>query len=66
MKTKGHCRGSQKGHSRRRKKENQEESNKELLELARDILCFEKHMQVATEEENQRYGWVMKREVRWK
>ena len=27
-------------------------------------MCFEKHIQ-ATEEENQRYGWIMKREVRW-
>ena len=65
MTTEGHCRGSEKSHSRRKKKESQEGCSKELLELARDILCFEKHMQVATEEENQRYGWVMKREVRW-
>ena len=35
-----------------------------MLELEKDILCFEKHMQAA-EEENLRYGWVMKREVRW-
>ena len=61
MTTEGHCRGSEKSHSRRKKKE----SSKELLELARDILCFEKHMQATAEEENQRYGWVMKREVRW-
>ena len=59
-----HCRGSEKIHNRRKKKEIQEEWNRELLELARDILCFEKHMQAA-EEENQRYGWVMKKKVRW-
>ena len=57
-------RGSEKRHSRRKKKERQEGCSGELLELARDILCFEKHMEVV-EEKNQRYGWVMKREVRW-
>ena len=36
----------------------------DLIELEKDIFCFEKHMK-ATEEENQRYGWVMKRKVRW-
>ena len=64
MTTKGHCRGSEKSHNKIKKKESQEECNRELLELAKNILCFEKQMQ-ATEEENQRYGWVMKREVRW-
>ena len=63
MTTEGHCRGSKKIHSRRKKKESQED-DRELLELAKDILCFEKHMQAA-EEEKQRYGSVMKREVRW-
>ena len=52
MTTEGHCRGSEKIHSRRKKKESQEECNRELLELARDILCFEKHMQADVEEEN--------------
>ena len=65
MTTEGHYSGSEKIHNKRKKKESQEECSKELLELARDILCFEKHMQVATEEENQRYGWVMKKKVRW-
>ena len=64
MTTEGHCRGSEESHNKINKKESQEECNRELLELAKDILCFEKHMQVA-KEENQRYGWVMKREVRW-
>ena len=36
-----------------------------MLELEKDILCFEKHMQEAVEEDNQRYGWVMKGKVRW-
>ena len=64
MTTKIDCRGSKKSHNRRKKKERQEGCSRELLELAKDILCFEKHMQVV-EEENQRYGWVMKREVIW-
>ena len=63
MTTESHCRASKKIHSRREKKRSQED-DKELLELARDILCFEKHMQAA-KEENQRYGWVMKKMVRW-
>ena len=42
MNTKGHCRGSQKSHDRRKKKERQKEDDKELLELGKDILCFEK------------------------
>ena len=38
----------------------------ELLELARDIWCFEKRIQ-AVVEETQRYGWVMReRKVIWK
>ena len=61
--TKIHCRGSKKIHNRRQKKRSQED-DRELLELAKYILCFEKQMQVA-EAENQRYGWVTKREVRW-
>ena len=65
MTNEGHCRGSNKSHNRRKKKESQEGCRKELLELVREILCFEKHMQMAVEEENQRYGWVMKREVIW-
>ena len=64
MTIEGHCKGSEKTHSRRKKKERQEEWNRELLELAKDILCFEKKIQAA-EEENQRYGWVMKNKVRW-
>ena len=32
--------------------------------MAKDILCFEKHLQ-AFEEENWRFGWVTKREVGW-
>ena len=64
MTTESHCRGSQKSHSRTKKKEIQEEWNRELLELARDIFFFEKQLQ-SPEEENQRYGWVMKRKVRW-
>ena len=35
-----------------------------MLELANGILCFEKQMQAA-EEENQRCGWVVKNKVRW-
>ena len=64
MTIEGHCRGSEKSRIRRKKKESQEECNRELLELEKYILCFEKHMQDA-EEENKRYGWVTKREVRW-
>ena len=64
MTTEGHCRGSEEIHNKRKNKESQEEYNRDFLELARDILCFEKHMQ-ATEEENERYGWVMKRDVIW-
>ena len=64
MTTECHCRGSETIHNRRKKKERQEGCSRELLELEKDILCFEKHMQT-TEEENQRYGWVMKREVIW-
>ena len=60
----GHYRGSEESHNRRKKKERQEGCSRELIELAKDILFFENHMQAA-EEENQRYGWVMKREVRW-
>ena len=63
--TEGHYRGLEKTHSRIKKKECQEECNRGLLELARDILCFEKHMKEDDEEEKQRYGWVMKREVIW-
>ena len=63
MTTKSHCRGSKKSNRRREKKRIQED-DKEFLELEKNIFCFENHMQ-ATEEENQRYGWVMKREVRW-
>ena len=59
-----HYRGSEESHSRRKKRQRQKECNRELLGLARDILCFEKHTQAA-EEKDQRYGWVMKREVRW-
>ena len=51
MTTEGHCRGLEKIHSRRKKKERPEEFNREFLELVRDIVCFEKHMQ-AVEEEN--------------
>ena len=50
MTTEGHCRGSEKSHSRRKKKESQEECDKELLDLEKDILCFDKHMQVAAKE----------------
>ena len=64
MTTKGHCRGSEKSQNKRKKKERQERCSRELLEVAKDILCFEKHMQ-AVEEENHRYGWVMKNKVRW-
>ena len=60
MTTKGHCMGSDKRHNIRKKRG----CSKEWIELARFILCFEKHMQATAEEENQRYGWVMKREVR--
>ena len=63
MTTEGHCKGSKKSHNKR-EKERSQEADRELLELAKEILCFEKHMQVV-EEENQRYGWVMKREVIW-
>ena len=63
MNTEGHYGGSKKSHSRRKNKRNQED-DREMLELAKNILFFEKQMQVA-EEENQRYVWVMKREVRW-
>ena len=63
MTTEGHYKGSNKIHSKREKEISQED-DRELLELEKDILCFENHMQVV-EEENQRYGWVMKREVRW-
>ena len=66
--TEGHCRGSEKSHNNKKKKESKKECNREFLELARDILCFENHMQVAEEENQrygQRYGWAMKREVRW-
>ena len=59
-----HCRGLEESHNKRKNKESQEECNRELLELAKDILCFEKHMQAA-KEENQRYGWVMKKKGRW-
>ena len=61
MTNEGHCRRSDKSHNKRKKRG----CSKELIELARDILCFEKHMQATAEEENQRYGLVMKREVRW-
>ena len=47
MTTKGHCRGSEESHNKIKKKESQEECNRELLELARDILCFENNMQAA-------------------
>ena len=57
MTTEGHCRGSEKSHNRR---EREEGCCREFLESAKDILCFEKHMQ-AVEEENHRYGWVMER-----
>ena len=40
MTTEGHCRGSEKSYNRRKKKKRQEECNRELLELARDISCF--------------------------
>ena len=63
MTIESHCRGLKKSHSIREKKRSQED-DRELLELAKDILYFEKQMQ-AVEEENQRYGWVMEREVRW-
>ena len=60
-----HYRRSKENHNRRKKKEIQEERNREFLELARDIWCFEKRIQ-AVAEETQRYGWVMrKRKVRW-
>ena len=45
MTTEGHCRGSEKNHNKRKKKESQEECNRELVELARDIWCFEKRIQ---------------------
>ena len=64
MNTECHCKGSEESRNKRKKKESQEEWNRDLLDLAKYILCFENHMQ-AVEEENQRYGWVMKREVRW-
>ena len=51
----GHCRGSKKIHSRRKKKESQEECNRDFLELERDIWFFEKRIQ-AVAEETQRYG----------
>ena len=51
MTIEGHCRGSDKIHNRRKKKERHKGCSIELLELAKDILCFEKHMQ-ATKEEN--------------
>ena len=57
--------GLEKSHNRIKKKESQEACSKEFLELEKYSLCFEKHMQASTEENNQRYGWVMKREVRW-
>ena len=63
MTIESNCRDSKKSHSRREKKISQED-DRELLELEKYISCFEKQMQVA-EEGNQRYGWVMKREVRW-
>ena len=63
MTTEIHCKDSKKSHSERKKKQRQE-GDIELLELAKDILCFEKQMQDA-EEENQRYGWVIKNKVRW-
>ena len=50
MSTEGHCRGSEKIHNKRKKKESQEECNKELLKLARDIWCFEKCIQAVAEE----------------
>ena len=38
MTTEGHCRGSEKIHNRRKKKERQEVCSRELLELEKDIL----------------------------
>ena len=38
MTIEGHCKGSQKRHNRRKKKERQEVCSRELLELAKDIL----------------------------
>ena len=69
MTIEGHCRGLEESHNRRKKKgikkESQEECNKELLELERDIWCFERCIQEVTEEAH-RYGWVMrKRKMRW-
>ena len=58
-----HCIGSEKIHSRRKEKRKQED-DRELLELEKDILCLEKQMQDA-KEKNQRYGWIMKKKVRW-
>ena len=55
MTTEVHCRGSEKIHNIIKKKERQEGCSIELLELEKDILCFEKFMQAA-KEENQRYG----------
>ena len=69
MTTEGHCMGSEESHNKINKKgikkEIQEECKRELLELERDIWCFERHIQVVVEE-TQSYGWVMrKRNVRW-
>ena len=63
MTIEGHCKGSKKIHNRR-EKERIQEADRELLELAKDILCFEKHMQ-DVDKENHMYGWVMKNKVRW-
>ena len=63
--TECHCMGLEKSHSRRKKKESQEGCRNELLELGRDILCFQKYMQATAEEKKERHGWVIKREVTW-
>ena len=55
MTTEGHYRGSSEIHNKRKKKESQEECNRDLLELERDIWFFEKRIQ-AVAEETQRYG----------
>ena len=50
MTTEGHYKGSEESHNKIKKKESQEECNKDLLELARDIWCFEKRIQAVAEE----------------
>ena len=72
MTTKGHCRGSEEDHSRRKEKEEAKENGMRMSQekIDRERVEIKFHLELLMEmlqrsKLNQRYGWSMKRKVKW-